>query len=108
MTDEELRRILQDFATDKDRRATDREEENKRKKTETQFMAIAAYTALAALVGGAVLWVGDARTGQLLKPISDEQIVMRGEIKSQDKSLCELKETLKEGFSEIKQAIKNK
>jgi polyhydroxyalkanoate synthesis regulator phasin len=102
MTEEELRRVLQDLVTEKDRRA----EDNTRKKIETQFMAIAAYTALAALIGGAVLWVGDARTGQLLKPLSDEQIVMKGEIKSQKENTDELKTTMKEGFSEIKALLK--
>jgi polyhydroxyalkanoate synthesis regulator phasin len=106
MTEEELRRVLQDIVADKDRRAEDRTEENRRKKIETQFMAIAAYTALAALIGGAVLWVGDARTGQLLKPLSDEQIAMKGEIKSQKENTDELKQTVKEGFSEIKALLK--
>ena len=106
MNEEELRRVLQDIVADKDRRAEDRNEESRRKKTETQFMAIAAYTALAALIGGAVLWVGDARTGQLLKPISDDQIMMKGEIKSQKENTDELKATMKEGFSEIKALLK--
>jgi len=106
MTEEELRRVLQDIVADKDRRAEDRTEENRRKKTETQFMAIAAYTALAALIGGAVLWVGDARTGQLLKPISDDQIAMKGEIKAQKENTDELKVTMKECFSEIKALLK--
>jgi polyhydroxyalkanoate synthesis regulator phasin len=102
MSEEELRRVLQDLVTEKDRRA----EDNTRKKMETQFVAIAAYTALAALIGGAVLWVGDARTGQLLKPLSDEQIAMKGEIKSQKENTDELKTTMKEGFSEIKALLK--
>jgi hypothetical protein len=102
MTDEELRRVLQDIVVDKDRRA----EDNHRKKVETQFMAIAAYTALAAFIGGAILWVGDARTGQLLKPISDDQIMMKVEIKAQKENTDELKQTVKEGFSEIKALLK--
>jgi hypothetical protein len=102
MTDEELRRVLQDIIVDKDRRA----EDNHRKKVETQFMAIAAYTALAAFIGGAILWVGDARTGQLLKPISDDQIMMKVEIKAQKENTDELKQTVKEGFSEIKALLK--
>jgi uncharacterized membrane-anchored protein YhcB (DUF1043 family) len=106
MTEEELRRVLQDIVADKDRRAEDRIEESKRKKVETQFVAIAAYTALIALVGGIILWAGDARTGQLLKPLSDEQIAMKGEIKSQKENTDELKTTMKEGFSEIKALLK--
>ena len=106
MSEEELRRVLQDIVADKDRRAEDRIEESKRKKVETQFVAIAAYTALIALVGGIILWAGDARTGQLLKPISDEQIAMKGEIKAQKENADELKETMKEGFAEIKALLK--
>lgn len=108
MTEEELRRVLQDLYTEKDRRALDREQENNRKKTETQFMAIAAYTGLAALIGGAVLWVGDARVSQQIQPITNRQLIMEGDIKSQDKDITELKTTIKEGFAEIKQAIKSK
>ena len=108
MTDQELRNILQDLITDKDRRAADRSEEEKRKKVETQFMAIAAYTGIAALLGGALLWAGDARMGQQIQPIANRQLVMESENRAQDKDISELKTTLKEGFAEIKAAIKSK
>jgi cell division protein FtsB len=106
MTEEELRRVLQDIVADKDRRAEDRIADSKRKKVETQLVAIAAYTALITLFGGIILWAGDARTGQLLKPLSDDQIAMKGEIKAQKENTDELKQTVKEGFSEIKALLK--
>ena len=106
MTDQELRNILQDLVTDKDRRATDRESERKREETQTRFMAIAAYTGIAALVGGVILWASDARTREITNPIVKDQALMQSEIRVQQKNTDELKLTVKEGFNEIKALLK--
>lgn len=106
MSEEELRRVLQDITADKDRRATDRESERQREATQTRFMAIAAYTGIAALVGGIILWASDARTREITNPIVKDQAIMQSEIKSQKENTDELKQTMKEGFSEIKALLK--
>ena len=103
MTEEELRRILQDAIVDKNRRAED-------KKQETQIAAIAAYTALAGIVGGLVLWISDARIEQKNKPLSDKQIVMEKDIETNKASILEIKKTNEKiinGIDELKDMVRS-
>jgi uncharacterized membrane-anchored protein YhcB (DUF1043 family) len=69
-------------------------------------MAIAAYTGIAALVGGVILWASDARTREITNPIVKDQALMQSEIRVQKENTDDLKLAMKEGFSEIKALLK--
>jgi len=74
--DKELREAIQGMLNETSgRRAEDQQQLLK-------LTSISAFVGLAAFVGAIVLWIGDARIAEGIKPISDKQIGIDADLKN--------------------------
>jgi hypothetical protein len=103
MTEEDLRRILQEFEANHtvERRASPDTES-------IRITAIYAYFGIAAIAGGFILWLSSLIIDQKNRPLADDQLIMKQEIKANKELGTRVERTMNEGFAEIKTLIREK